>query len=84
MHISAPGTADFVGPAPLHDMVQQIAMRVGSSGPNDEYLFELCGCMRALQVHDPDLFALESALVEYKRLSGEREPTVAVVIPVVN
>ena len=40
----------------------QIASAVGPSGPNAEYLFNLCDAMRSIDVDDPHVFELEEAV----------------------
>jgi cation transport protein ChaC len=52
----------------------QIAAAVGPSGPNAEYLFNLCDAMRNIEVDDPHVFELEEAVRAIMEASGEVRP----------
>jgi cation transport regulator ChaC len=52
----------FLGPAPLHAMAAQIRECAGPSGRNADYLFDLADALRNLNVDDPHVFELESAV----------------------
>ena len=56
--------ANYLGPAPLEMIADQIATRTGPSGHNSEYLFKLAAAMRAMDVHDGELFSLEILVQE--------------------
>lgn len=62
VYVGEPGNFAWLGEAPLGDIAAQIAASVGPSGSNAEYLFELAKALRSIDVDDPHVFALESAV----------------------
>ncbi|MGR8921300.1 MAG: gamma-glutamylcyclotransferase [Gammaproteobacteria bacterium] len=62
-YVAGPDNPSFVGPAPLEEMVAQIAAASGPSGPNREYLHRLAETLAELDVHDEEVHGLHAALL---------------------
>ena len=57
----------------VSESATQIANAVGPSGPNFEYLFNLCDALRSIEVDDPHVFELEQAVKAILAERGETE-----------
>ncbi len=57
--IARPGNPSWVGEVPEAELAELIAARVGPSGTNADYLFELAAALRELGVDDGHVHGLE-------------------------
>lgn len=68
VYVAGPGNDNYLGPAPLDAIAQQVSGASGPSGANADYVYELAAALRRMQVDDPHVFELEAAL---RRLAGD-------------
>jgi cation transport regulator ChaC len=58
VYVAPAGNPNFLGPAPLTEMVEQILAARGKSGANSEYVLRLAESLRELGVEDEHVFEL--------------------------
>ena len=63
-YIAPVGNHAFLGPAPVDEMVAQIARSAGPSGTNIDYLYDLEAALRDLAIEDAHVFELAHRLRE--------------------
>lgn len=68
VYVAIEGNMNYLGPAPLEDIAKTIAFNRGPSGPNVDYLLNLCESMRKIAPHvtDDHLFTLEKIVTQLR------------------
>ena len=59
VYVAQDDNLNYLGPAPVQEMAQQIFFSTGPSGPNREYLFRLAESLRGMGVTDEHVTELE-------------------------
>ena len=62
VYVATPQNGNYLGPAPLEAIADQVRRSRGPSGPNPEYVLRLAQALRELGAHDAHVFALERLL----------------------
>jgi cation transport regulator ChaC len=64
VYIATESNPNYLGPAPLEAIADQVKSSVGPSGPNPEYVLRLAASLRVIGDRDEHVFALASLLGE--------------------
>lgn len=62
VYVAGPTNPNYLGPAPLSVVAEQVRRSRGPSGSNLEYVLRLAGALRDLGAEDPHVFELEERL----------------------
>jgi cation transport regulator ChaC len=63
-YLAKPGNANFLGPAPLDEVAEQVRTSVGPSGANSDYVGRLAAALRDMEIYDEEVHALEVRLFD--------------------
>ncbi len=77
IYLATSSNEEYLGPAPMAVMAQQIASSVGPSGPNYEYLYRLAAALREMGVVDPHVNELERRVKALRESSASASATSA-------
>ena len=59
VYVAQDDNPNYLGPAPIPEMAQQIFSSIGPSGSNQEYLTRLAESLRSMGLKDEHVFELE-------------------------
>ena len=62
VYVATPANPNYLGPAPLVAIAEQVRGSYGPSGSNLEYVLRLAEALRGIGARDPHVFALEELL----------------------
>ncbi len=62
-YIAGPDNRNYLGPATLPEMIEQIREACGPSGYNSEYVLNLAQAIREIGAHDEEVFELEKLIL---------------------
>ena len=62
MYAATPGNRNYLGPAPVDDIVRQVRSSRGPSGHNVDYVLELAAALREIGASDDCVFELAARL----------------------
>ncbi len=71
VYVAGPANENYLGPATLDAIAQQVSGAAGPSGANADYVYELAAALRRMQVGEPHVVALETALRRLAADSGD-------------
>lgn len=63
MYVATPRNPNYLGPATMAAIAEQVRCARGPSGPNPEYVLRLAAALRAMGAEDPHVFELETLLL---------------------
>jgi cation transport regulator ChaC len=66
VYVATPANANYLGPAPLDAIAQQVDGATGPSGHNREYVLRLAEAIREIGARDAHIFALEHRLLRFR------------------
>jgi cation transport regulator ChaC len=73
VYIGGPDNPQFIGRAPMGEMVSQIVESVGPSGANSEYLLSLDDALTAMGAQDEHVTALAAAVRKYLKKQHRKQ-----------
>lgn len=71
VYVATPDNPNYLGPAAIERIAEQVAYARGPSGANSQYVLELASALRRLGEQDPHVFELERQVLSL--LVGRRE-----------
>lgn len=63
VYVATPDNPNYLGPASLAEIAEQVMVSRGPSGPNPEYVLRLADALREMGAHDAHVYELASLVI---------------------
>jgi cation transport regulator ChaC len=71
LYVATPDNPNYLGPAPLPEIAEQIRRSSGPSGSNVEYVLRLAEFLRSVDANEPHVFEIERLVLDERRKRRE-------------